>query len=89
MSDCRFQFDFPGSGSALVEQLRTKMTGSGGSFDGSDSGGTFSLPTPIGQFGGDYSIQGQTISVEVTSKPVFVPCSAIEAKLGDLVKQHQ
>ena len=89
MSDCRFQFEFPGTGIALVETLRTKMTVAGGSFDGSDSAGSFSLPTPIGQFGGDYSIQGKTIRIEVSAKPIFVPCSAIEAKLEELVRRHQ
>ena len=89
MSDCRFQFEFPGTALALIETLRTKVTAAGGSFDGSDEVGGFSLPTPVGQFGGDYSIQGQTIRLEVTTKPIFVPCSAIESKLEELVRKHR
>ena len=89
MSDCHFEFEFPGTGLALVEKLQAKMAEAGGSFDGSDSGGSFSMPTPIGQFGGDYSIKEQTIRVEVTNKPIFVPCGAIEAKLVEILRQHQ
>jgi len=89
MSQCRFEFEFPGTGLALVEKLRAKMGEAGGSFDGSDSGGNFSMPTPIGQFGGDYSIDDHTIRVEVTNKPIFVPCSAIKAKLIEMLRRHQ
>ena len=89
MSDCRFEFEFPGTALTLVEKLRAKMAEAGGSFDGSDSGGSFTMPTPIGQFGGDYSIIEQTIRVEVTNKPLFVPCNAIEAKLIEILKRHQ
>ena len=33
MSECRFQFEFPGSGAALVDKIRTKMTAAGGQLD--------------------------------------------------------
>jgi len=89
VSQCRFQFEFPGSGTALVERIRAKMTGSGGQFEGSDAVGRFSLPTPVGAFEGSYSIDKNTIWVEVTEKPIFVPCSAIEAKLMAIVKTER
>lgn len=86
MSECRFQFDFPGSAVTLVDKIRAKMTDAGGRFDGSDAIGQFSLPTPVGQFDGSYTIENATIWIEVTAKPIFVPCSAIEAKLHELVR---
>jgi hypothetical protein len=89
LSQCRFQFEFPGSGTALVEKIRAKMTDSGGQFEGSDAVGSFSLPTPVGAFEGSYSIDKNTIWVEVTGKPIFVPCSAIEAKLMAIVKTER
>ena len=84
MSECRFQFDFAGSSTSLVEKIRVKMTEAGGRFEGSASYGTFSLPTPIGAFDGTYTIDKNTIWVEVLDKPFFVPCSAIESRLMEL-----
>jgi len=86
MADCRLRFDFSGSNRALVDKIRTKVTAAGGSFDGADAAGSFVLPTPIGAFEGDYLIEQQTIWIEVTRKPFFVPCSAIEAKLAEYVR---
>ena len=89
MSACRFQFDFPGSSESLVDKIRARMVAEGGRFDGTAAEGRFSLPTPIGEFAGGYSIVGATIWVEVDDKPIFVPCKAIEAKLGELVRAHR
>lgn len=89
MSQCRFQFEFPGSGTVLVEKIRAKMTGSGGQFEGSDAVGRFSLPTPVGAFEGSYTIDKNTIWIEVTDKPFFIPCAAIEAKLIAIVKTER
>lgn len=89
MSECRFQFRFPGSATALTEKIQAKMTASGGQFDGSPADGNFSLPTPVGTFVGSYTIDKNTIWVEVSDKPFFVPCSAIEAKLGEIVRAER
>ena len=62
------------------------MTDSGGQFEGSPAAGHFSLPTPVGAFDGSYTIDKNTIWVEVIEKPIFVPCSAIESKLIAIVK---
>jgi hypothetical protein len=89
VSQCRFQFEFAGSATALVDKIQSKMTAAGGRFEGSPATGDFSLPTPVGVFEGTYSIDKNTIWVEVSDKPFFVPCSAIEAKLGELVRAER
>lgn len=65
------------------------MTDAGGKFEGSPTVGHFSIPTPVGDFDGSYTIDKNTIVVEVTEKPFFVPCSAIEAKLIDIVNAER
>ncbi len=65
------------------------MTGSGGQFEGSDAVGRFSLPTPVGAFEGSYTIDKNTIWIEVTDKPIFIPCAAIKAKLIAIVKTER
>jgi hypothetical protein len=62
------------------------MMAAGGQFEGSSATGRFALPTPIGTFEGTYTVDKATIWVEVNEKPFFVPCSAIEAKLVEIVK---
>ena len=85
-SSCRFQFAFRGTGESLVDKIRSHVGRAGGDFAGSSSGGTFSLSTPVGTFRGTYAIWEQTIYLEVTDKPFFVPCGAIEARLAAYVK---
>lgn len=86
MAVCRFVFDFAISEEKLVERIRAHVHRAGGSFEGSTSDGSFHLPTPVGEFKGYYQISGGTILLEVTDKPFFVPCSAIESKLRDYVE---
>jgi hypothetical protein len=86
MSPCRFQFDFPGKAETLVETIRTHVARAGGSLTGTASSGSFLLSTPIGNFRGSYEVSGQTIVLEVADRPFFVPCSAIEAKLAEYIR---
>jgi hypothetical protein len=87
LSICRFEFDFNVSSETLVSRIRAHVHKAGGSFLGSASDGTFNLSTPVGDFKGYYQISGGTILLEITDKPLFVPCSAIEAKLHDYVNR--
>lgn len=89
MSSCRFELDFPGSASTLVDTIRAHVSQAGGRLEGSSETGNFLLPTPVGEFEGLYTIEEQVIRVEVTNKPFFVPCSAIEAKLTEVVKSRR
>ncbi len=86
MSPCRFQFDFPGKADALVAAIRSHVSRAGGSFTGSSREGSFVLSTPVGIFRGTYTVSGQTIFLEVADKPFFVPCSAIEMKLAEYIR---
>jgi hypothetical protein len=86
MSQCRFHFDFEGSGESLVEKIRARLAGAGGTLTGSAEEGAFSLSTPVGQFRGTYRVEVRTIVLEVSDKPFFVSCGAIEATLSQYVK---
>lgn len=86
MPPCRFEFPFPGRADVLVETIQRHVARAGGSFDGSAAEGTFALSTPIGKFRGTYVVSGQTIVLEVRDRPFFVPCSAIETKLGEYIR---
>jgi len=85
MAQCRFEFPVTSQPHGLVTQIRSHVGNAGGRFDGAESG-SFALPTPVGTFRGTWEIIGRSIVVEVTDKPFFVPCSAIESRLADYVR---
>ena len=87
MSLCRFRFNFTGTGEALVEKFRSRFSREGGTLSGSETEGSFVLPTPVGQFKGSYAVSGQTIDIDVSDKPAFVPCGLIEGRLSKFVQE--
>jgi hypothetical protein len=87
VSGCRFRFDFRGTSESLIEAVRSHLGRAGGELRGSATEGAFSLSTPVGAFHGTYAVTGQSIVLEVTDKPFFVPCAAIEARLASYVKE--
>jgi hypothetical protein len=86
VSLCSFRFTFTGTGEALIEKFRSHFARAGGTLSGSEVEGSFVLPTPVGQFKGSYSVSGQTIAIDVSDKPAFVPCGLVEARLSQFVK---
>lgn len=80
---CRFDFDVPHPPDDLLAQIQRSLETAGGTFQPFPSGGAFTFPTPVGLFRGELRISGRSISVEVRDKPIFVPCSLIEAKLRE------
>lgn len=87
MSLCRFRFTFTGTGEALIEKFRSHFSRAGGTLSGSDIEGSFVLPTPVGEFKGSYAVSGQTIAIDVSDKPAFVPCGLVEARLSKFVRE--
>lgn len=76
---CHFKLSFSGSAQDLVNKARQKVQGAGGTFNGDASSGSFSVPIPLGHVEGNYQISGQTLTVNITKKPFFIPCGAIES----------
>ena len=82
MAACEFEFDLPAAPEALLGALRADFARFGGEVAGDGGAGEFSLPTPLGEFRGAYRVAGtdaggSNVRIEVESKPIFVPCSAI------------
>ena len=87
MSLCRFDFEFHCESASLVRTMQTHVVGAGGILAGTAAEGTFSLPTPIGVFEGTYRVEGRVIAIEVLEKPFFLPCSVIESRLRQYVRE--
>ena len=81
MSNCRFTITFTGDALATLNKTKEGITKAGGKLEGDITGGSVVMPSPVGSIEGTYSIQGQNLDVEITKKPVFVPCELIESEL--------
>jgi hypothetical protein len=56
----------------------------GGSISGNAEGGAFSVPVPVfGKVKGTFAVSGQTCTIHITSKSMFLPCSTIEKFVKD------
>ncbi len=91
MSACRFDFHLATTPARLLRALRSDFARFGGEVTGDDPGsatgfGEFALPTPLGEFTGTWEVTGDgpdacAVRIDIESKPMFVPCSAIEEHL--------
>lgn len=52
-----------------------------GDFSGDINSGRFNIPVLGGTFIGSYFVNGKTIFLEISKKPIFIPCSLIESFL--------
>jgi len=75
---CTFTITFQGSAADFVAGAKTKVEANNGTFDGDTSSGTFDVPTPVGHISGDYTIDGQQITINIAQKPFIISCNAIE-----------
>jgi hypothetical protein len=79
-----FTISVSGPLSVALAKVGSEITGSGGSFEGSESSGTFSGKTPLGVIRGDYCcISAKEIKITIIEKPFLVPYSSIESKIRE------
>jgi hypothetical protein len=79
---CEFKIGVQGNVLSIVERAKEMIERDGGSLSYSDSRALFSVRTPVGNVDGTCVwADSSTISVTITKKPPFVPCSAVEEKM--------
>jgi hypothetical protein len=77
MSSCSpMNFNFSCSATTLVNYAQEEVTQHGGTFNGNTSSGSFSFKSPA--VVGNYSINGQSLTVNITQEPFLLPCVLIE-----------
>ena len=81
MSNCNFSIAFTGNANDIVTKTRESITKAGGKFEGDATSGSVFMATPVGDVEGTYTIAGQTLDIDITKKPMFVPCNLIESEL--------
>lgn len=79
---CKFNFPFTEPAESAVGKARAAVESQNGIFDGDSNSGNFEVTVFGNTIKGNYSVMGQTLLLEITDKPFFVPCSTIESFLS-------
>ena len=86
MAECSFNFDIDTSPAEIIEKVKSKIENEGGRFTGDENDGNFNLPTPVGAIEGNYTVAANELKIEITKKPMMLPCSMIESELKKRLK---
>jgi hypothetical protein len=78
---CNFSIKFDSNVQHVIRVAKNAIISAGGSFTGNEEAGGFEISTFMGQILGDYTIVNNEININITKKPMFVPCSEIENQL--------
>ena len=70
---CKFNFPFTEPAESAVGKARAAVESQNGIFDGDTNSGNFEVTVFGNTIKGNYSVMGQTLLLEITDKPFFVP----------------
>ncbi len=82
MSACQFSVNFSGDAQSIFEKTKSAVEAQGGSFEGNAEAGKFHLSVMSNTISGSYTTSGQELHFTIDTKPVFLPCSAIQGYLA-------
>ncbi len=86
MAECSFKFNIDSSPAEIINKVKLKIENEGGNFTGDENVGNFNLPTPVGAIEGNYSVGDNELKIDITKKPMMLPCSMIESELEKRLK---
>ncbi len=78
---CDFSIPFTSDAETVLNKAKKAVQSQGGEFNGDTSNGGFTVSVFGNKIAGNYSVNGQTLNINITDKPFMVPCSAIESFL--------
>jgi hypothetical protein len=78
---CKFNLPFSEPVESAVGKARAAVESQNGIFEGDTNSGNFEVTVFGNTIKGNYNVTGQTLLLEITDKPFFVPCSTIESFL--------
>lgn len=82
MAECNFKFNINLNPDEIINTVKSKIENEGGKFSGDEQEGNFTLPTPVGEIEGNYSIMHSELNINISKKPMMIPCSMIESELA-------
>jgi hypothetical protein len=81
MSACEFNIPFSGTPDVVYNKAKSVIESQGGTFDGDINAGSFDVTVFGNRIAGDYSVNGQNLSLIIHTKPFLIPCNMIESVL--------
>jgi hypothetical protein len=81
MSDCNININFSGSAEEILSKAKSAVASQGGAFEGDLNSGQFNVSLMSNTVAGTYIVEGNQLKLNITEKPMFVPCNAIESYL--------
>ena len=78
---CKFNLTFNEAAESAVTKAKAAVESQSGTFNGDTNSGDFEVNVFGNNIKGNYLVSGQSLEVEITDKPFFVPCSMIESYL--------
>jgi hypothetical protein len=78
---CNLTIDFAQPASAMIQNLKAKVTGQGGTADGDETAGTIRVPLLGSHISGSYTINDQQMNLVIDHKPFLISCNQIEGFL--------
>jgi len=82
MSACQFSVPFKGTAEEIYLKTKNAVEAQGGQFDGDYKSGTFSVSLMSNTIAGSYSVEGTELHLVIDTKPMFLPCNAIQGFLS-------
>lgn len=78
MAACNLTIDFSENVAGMIADLKLKVAGQGGAFNGDETAGTISVPVFGSQISGSYTISGQQMDLIIDQKPFLISCNQIK-----------
>lgn len=70
--------------SSIIDKIRSKITGSGGRFEGDIKCGCFNGKSVLGMIKGEYrSISDTEVEITIEDKPFIIPYGTIESRIKE------
>ena len=82
MSACQFNVPFSGTAEEIFQKTKTAVENQGGFFEGDLTGGKFSVSLMSNTIAGSYVVEGNNLNITIDTKPLFLPCNAIQSFLS-------
>jgi len=81
MSACQFSVNFKGTAQEIYLKTKNAVEAQGGKFEGDENAGTFSVSLMSNTVAGSYKVEGNELQLVIDTKPMFIPCNAIQGFL--------
>ena len=81
MPACEFSVPFSGDAQEIFQKTKAAVEAQGGQFEGDISGGSFAVSVMSNTISGKYTVDSNQLHFIIDSKPMFLPCNAIQGFL--------